>query len=188
MWKDKNRLSWFYISKLFMIIYWLFGGQNVLVVTIQLLIKCSELAYEFGIKAYNYYQDEQTKGAGGQKQPCQGRDCLQATSGSPPVPANETFDGECTQNDGVREILKYQSLIQALIFLAVTAIVYIVLTFICDQQRIEGDIVDQSDDDEDESASSEDDDNVEQASDDDLDGRKEQGRQIENWNDLLNTK
>jgi len=61
MWKDKNRLSWFYISKLFMIIYWLFGGQNVLVVTIQLLIKCSELAYELAIKAYNYYQDESAK-------------------------------------------------------------------------------------------------------------------------------
>jgi len=61
-----------------------------------------------------------------------------------------------------------------------------VLTFICDQQRIEGDVVDHSDD-EDESSSE--DDNVEQASDEDeLNGQKEQGRHIENWNDLLNTK
>ena len=167
-----------------MIIYWLFGSQNVLVVTIQLLIKCSELAYELAIKAYNYYQDESTK-EGSQKS-CQGRDCLQSTTAGPPAPANETFDGECTQNDGVKEILKYQSLIQALIFLAATAIVYIVLTFICDQQRIEGDAVDHSDD-EDESSSE--DDNIQQASDDDeLKGQKEQGRHIENWNDLLNTK
>ena len=157
----------------------------MLVVTIQLLIKCSELAYDFGIKAYNYYQDESSKGEA--PKPCQGRDCVQPSSASPPVPANETFDGECTQSDGVKEILKYQSLIQALIFLAVTAIVYIVLTFICDQQRIEGDVIEQSDDDEDESASSEDDENVEQASEEEQDAPKSQA-QIENWNDLLSAK